>query len=282
MIVSYLYTPALLLDSLLEKRAGIEANALVVDLEDSIHVNLKEVAREKLLSVDVSPIRQSGIQAGIRINSIATYDGIRDLQLLQTVFARPECPIDFILIPKVNHASEVRIYRSLVRTFPVPPRIFSFIETLEAVENANSIAAASDALCFGQADLVSELFAPNDTFIKYARAAFCVAAAKHSIPAIDTNSFEIVDMDRFEGECIAARSEGFTGKAAIHPKHVPIINRVFAVTGETVQAYRTTIDAYMSSPSGFVIKDGAVLAPPFVAKARKMIEFYNRNPDEKK
>lgn len=274
MHVSYLYTPALRVDSLIANRQNLCADAVVVDLEDSIHVNAKAEARARVAELDVSPLTERGVRVGLRINSIATYDGLEDLELLRRLGKQGRHLFEFILVPKVNHATEVKVYRSLLGALPEPPEVYPFIETVEAVENADGIAAVSDGLCFGQADLVAEMYSPNPAYLDYARARLCVAAARYRLQAIDTNSFEIEDMTRFEGECVAAKAHGFTGKAAIHPRQVPAINATFSITAPTIARYRELIDAYHRSSVGFVLVDGEIIAPPFVAKARRMLELY--------
>lgn len=276
MNICYLYTPVLKADSLIANRHSITANVVVLDLEDSTHINAKADARAKLGELDMSPLTELGIKIGLRINAIFTYDGLRDLELVRSLCQKGRWELSYVFLPKVNHASEVELYKRLFSTLPVPPKAYTFIETVEAVDNADEIASVSDALCFGQADLVSEMYSPNETFINYARARMCIAAARYSIEAIDTNSFDIENMASFEAECVAARGYGFTGKAAIHPRQVPVINEIFAVSLETVARYQTTVDTYHQSDVGFVLLDGEVIAPPFVAKARRMLALYTK------
>lgn len=276
MNICYLYTPVLKADSLIANRHSITANVVVLDLEDSTHINAKADARAKLGELDMSPLTELGIKIGLRINAIFTYDGLRDLELVRSLCQKGRWELSYVFLPKVNHASEVELYKRLFSSLPVPPKAYTFIETVEAVDNADEIASVSDALCFGQADLVSEMYSPNETFINYARARMCIAAARYSIEAIDTNSFDIENMASFEAECVAARGYGFTGKAAIHPRQVPVINEIFAVSLETVARYQTTVDTYHQSDVGFVLLDGEVIAPPFVAKARRMLALYTK------
>jgi citrate lyase beta subunit len=275
MNVCYLYTPAARLESLVASRHQIEAEVVVLDLEDSTHVHAKTQARAKVASYDLSPLIDLGIELGIRVNALSTFDGLRDLEMLKSVFDRGNTSISHVFVPKVKHHSEVGVYRNLFNSLSIQPKIVTFIETTESVENADAIANVSDALCFGQADLVAEMYSPNATYIDYARAKLCVAAAKHKILAIDTNSFEIENMEKFEAECSAAKGYGFTGKAAIHPRQVAAIKRVFGVSSDALAAYQATIDSYRNAESGFQIKDGQVIAPPFVAKAQLMLELYN-------
>jgi citrate lyase beta subunit len=274
--VSYLYTPAPRIDSLIAKRQDITADVVVIDLEDSVHVNAKGTAREKVAQFDFSPLTKLGIRLAIRINTMCSFEGLRDLEMLRERYERGDCAIGSILLPKINHASEVRIYRSLFDSVKQRPRLVSFIETLEAVENADAIAAVSDAVCFGQADLGAQMYSPHPAYLDYARTRMCAAAARYHIQSIDTSSFEIHDMARFERECVAARECGFTGKVAIHPIQVEPINRVFGVSGEVLAGYQKLIDAYVHADVGFALKDGQVVAPPFVARARMMLAAYEK------
>jgi citrate lyase beta subunit len=276
MNVSYLYTPAPRLDSLVGNRQTIAADVVVVDLEDSVHYRAKGEAREKVSRFDFSSLISSGIRLGLRINSICTFDGLRDVEMFRELAMRDACPFEYVFIPKVCHQSELRIYKSLFGALEHPPKIYTFIESPDAVENVDGIAAASDAICLGQADLSAELYSPSAAYLDYARARLCVAAARHRIQAIDTNSFEMHDMVVFERECLAAREVGFTGKAAIHPHQVDGINRLFSISKEAVAAYRSAIDTYDSAGVGFAVKDGKVLAPPFVAKARLMLNCFEK------
>jgi citrate lyase beta subunit len=275
MHVSYLYTPALRMGSLIANRQDIVADAVVIDLEDSIHTKAKTDARAKVAEFDVSPLTERGLRVGLRMNTIASYDGLKDMELLLRLGAHDR-HFAFILLPKVNHASDIKIYKSLLSTLRNPPELYPFIETAEAVENADSIAAVSDGLAFGQADLVAEMYSPNESYLNYARARMCVAAARYKLQAIDTNSFEIDDMASFEAECVVAKSYGFTAKAAIHPRQVPAINAVFSVSPATISGYKTLIDTYQRSGVGFVLVEGKVIAPPFVAKARHMLDLHDR------
>jgi citrate lyase beta subunit len=274
--VSYLYTPALWIDSLIAKRQDITADVVIIDLEDSVHINAKAAAREKAGQFDFSPLTKLGIRLAVRINTMCSFDGLRDLEMLRERYERGDCAIGSVLLPKINHASEIRIYRSLFDSLKQRPRLISFIETIEAVENADAIAAVSDAICFGQADLGAQMYSPHPVFLDYARTRMCAAAARYHIQSIDTSSFEIHDMVKFERECAAAKECGFTAKVAIHPIQVEPINRVFGVCSEVLAGYHRLIDAYANADVGFALKDGQVVAPPFVAKARMMLEVYDK------
>ena len=212
----------------------------------------------------------------MRINSLRTFDGLADVQLIRSQVDADKTYLDYVLVPKIKHPGEIDVLRELFAALARPPKLYAFIETVEAVDNADAIAAVSDGLCFGQADLCAEMYHPNDAFVDYARARLCIAAARHGIPAIDTNSFEVEDMAAVERACEIAKTYGFSGKAAIHPSQVEPINRVFTVTPALVEKYQASIDAYERADTGFAIRDGDVIAPPFVTKAKRMLAFYER------
>lgn len=267
-----MYTPVLRADSL-HKILPLRSGLVVLDLEDSIPPHAKDAARARLASTELA---DSGLQGvGLRINSIANPDGLKDIQALIEVAGRAcGVPVRVVFVPKVATGSDVVIYRSLLAKLPNPPEICTFIETVDAVENAFDIAAASDGLCFGQADLVAELYAPDASYLAHARARLCVAAAKYNLPAIDTNSFELWDMEVVRAQSVAARNCGFTGKAAIHPKQVEVITDTFVVSAEELDGYRRTIKDYEDDARGFNVTKDRILAPPFVLKARRMLRLY--------
>lgn len=272
-----LYTPALRVESAF-KYVPLAAGALVLDLEDSTPAGSKAAARAQLAAVDLSETGLSGVS--LRVNSIETPDGLLDLQaLLELNGEIGGIPVDTVFAPKVAAGRDVAIYRSLLSALPDPPEICSFIETVDAVENAFDIAAASDGLCFGQADLAAEMYTPNESFLAHARARLCVAAAKYCLPAIDTNSFELWDMDVVRTQCEDAKRCGFTGKAAIHPKQIEVITETFRVDPAEIDAYRQMIKDYENDPRGFTVTKDQVIAPPFVLKARRMLQLYDGTAD---
>ncbi|PCE31254.1 HpcH/HpaI aldolase/citrate lyase family protein [Burkholderia ubonensis] len=274
MDISFLYTPALRIDDLRKKAGLVAPSRVILDLEDSVHAHSKDKARRHLAEQDVGDLTAAGLRFGMRVNVLTSYDGIADIQFLKALYESGKTYVEYVLVTKITHPKEVEVYRSLFATLPKPPKIYAFIETVEAVDRADAIAAVSDGLCFGQADLAAEMYHANATFIDYARARMCIAASRRRIPAIDTNSFDVVDMDAFQKECEAAKAYGFTGKAAIHPRQVDPINRVFSVRDELIDQYQASIAAYEAAETGFAIRDGEVIAPPFITKARRMLAFY--------
>lgn len=267
------YVPASRADALL-KNVPRHSVALVLDLEDSVPEQMKPVARERLGDIDLTGTGLSGVY--VRINSIETPDGLLDIQTILALGGEiGGLPIRTVLAPKIVTGRDVAIYRSLLSDLADPPEICSFIETVDAVENAFDIAAASDGLCFGQADLIAEMWAPDESFLAHARARMCVAASRYGLPVIDTNSFELWDMDVVRAQSEASKRCGYTGKAAIHPKQVDAIVETFTVSPEELDGYRQTIKDYEESDARFAVSKDRILAPPFILKARRMLALHD-------
>ncbi|WP_367131944.1 MULTISPECIES: HpcH/HpaI aldolase/citrate lyase family protein [Streptomyces] len=267
------YVPASRVDTLL-KNVPRDSIALVLDLEDSVPKDAKPTAREQLGTVDLTGTGLTGVS--MRINSIETPEGLLDIQTILALGGRiGGLPLRTVLVPKVAAGRDVAIYRSLLAGLDDPPEICSFIETLDAVENAFDIAAASEGLCFGQADLVAEMWAQDENYLAHARSRMCVAASRYGLPVIDTNSFELWDMDLVRAQCEASKQCGFTGKAAIHPKQVDTIVETFSVPPAELDEYRQTIKDYEADERGFAVSKDRVLAPPFVLRARRMLALHD-------
>ncbi|AXV79791.1 MULTISPECIES: HpcH/HpaI aldolase/citrate lyase family protein [Ralstonia solanacearum species complex] len=279
MHVSYLFTPALKIDSLL-KGAGTQADAVVLDLEDSIHISAKTEARIRVQHA-LRKLRERHAEIGIRINSLSTPYGLQDATLIFELQKSKDSRIDSVFIPKIHNGGELRLYKNLFSSLPVPVKLVPIIETVDAVNEIGEISTLSDALILGQADLSAEMYSANKSFIAHARAMVCISAARRCIPAIDTNSFELKNMEQFAAECLAAKHEGFIGKAAIHPCQVPIINNTFRVSREELDHYASSIETYNNSPDGFSIVNGRVIAPPFIAKAKKILDLHSSQPSSK-
>jgi citrate lyase beta subunit len=276
MYLSYFITPALGIDALY-LYTNLWQTFVVIDLADSIHMRVKQEARQEIALFDFTPL-EGKVRLGVRINPITTIEGVRDVELLYGLFCRGGFPISHIIIPQVKNTDEMSIYASIFASMPSQPKLIPVIDTSEAVDNVEKIAALSDAIMCGDLDLVAGVFSANQRYIDSARTNLCIAAAKRGIVAIDTNSYELENMPCLETECVLAKSQGFTAKAALHLVQVPIINSVFAVPEEEIVHCRGVINEYEASEGSVVVKRGRlVVSASAVTKAKRILEFYDHN-----
>lgn len=278
----YLNTSVLKLDTGLHD-PSFGSGVVIIDLEDAVHVAHKQAARATLAALDLSGPSARAVRFGVRINSLMGLDGLRDLSVLADwVRARHlqsgASPISFVQLPKVESRFELDLCRAALRDLPQMPEVIPIIETPGGVARLDEIAAASDAMMFGRVDMSASMYRANRSWLAYARGAFCVACARYAIPAIDTAGFgnvaDIKDSAAFEADCLDGRAEGFTARAVVHPAQVPVVKRVFAMDPDELRGYRMTIAAYDEADTGFSVSNGNIVAPPFVARARKMLRVY--------
>lgn len=277
MRVSYLNTSLLRFNPQAED-PSFGSDAVILDLEDAVHMRHKEQARSVLATLDLEPLLARGIRFGVRINSLMSLAGLQDWCTLTDLLRQQPGKITFIQLPKVESAFEVELCRSILNENSLAIEIIPIIETPKGVEHLERIAALSDAMMFGRVDMTAAMYRSNAGYMAYARGRFCVACAQCGIPAVDTANFgsgsDIMDLDAFEQDCMMGLAEGFTARAVVHPAQVEIVNRVFTVSEEELQTFCDTIIAYADAETGFSVVNGNIVAPPFVARARRMLRLY--------
>jgi citrate lyase subunit beta/citryl-CoA lyase len=229
----------------LENARAIPADALILDLEDAVAPDAKEIARRQV--ADAVAARGFGRREIIvRINALATPWGEDDLAA--AVAAKP----DAVLVPKVStpqdlHAVEERLVRLHA---PAATALWAMVETPLAILNIAALAGAGGRLaCFvmGTNDLVKELHGhhtPDRANLSAALGLSVLAARTHGLAAIDGVFNDIQDSDGFLRQCHQARSFGFDGKTLIHPSQVEPCNGVFAPSAEEVISARQLIAAF--------------------------------------
>ena len=213
-----------------QKAFASGADIVILDLEDSVARALKDDARRQVFSfVDSSA---NNARLAIRINALVNRFGLLDL------LAASEAELAWIILPKAESPTQVEQIRKLCPK----SRIAALIESARGISTAFEIArGGADALIFGAADYSSEM--GLDCVWKtllFARARIVEAAVLAGVPVIDTPFFSIAEPDALSSEARAARSHGFSGKAAIHPAQIDAINAAFSPSEEDLRWARAT------------------------------------------
>ncbi len=282
---SFLFVPA---DSArkLDKAMTSGADALIVDLEDSIALDGKARARDSaaafLKDVIATAPRPYVL---VRVNGLQT--GLTDADLDAVVPAKP----DAIMLPKaeggasVVHADAKLAVREAISDLPDGHiKILPIAtETAAALFVAGTFAGASArlmGLTWGAEDLSAELGAhanrdAQGRFLdpyRLARVLCLAGAAAAAVPAIDTVYVDFRDENGFRRECEEALRDGFSGKMAIHPAQVPIINEVFTPSPEALARAQAIVDAFAKNPGAGVIGIGGVMDDrPHLVKAMRLL-----------
>jgi citrate lyase subunit beta / citryl-CoA lyase len=274
----------------LDKAMTCGADALIIDLEDSIALEGKARARDSAAAFLKEAMKESGPSASrpymmVRVNGLQT--GLTDADLDAIALAQP----DAIMLPKaeggasVVHADAKLAVREA--TCGLPDGHIKILpiatETAAAMFLAGTFAGSSMrliGLTWGAEDLSAELGAQanrdkDGRFLDPYRLArvLCIAgAAAASIPAIDTVYVDFRNADGFRRECEDACRDGFTGKMAIHPAQVPIINDVFTPTASAVAHARAVMDAFAAAPGAGVVGIGGVMYDrPHLVRAKQLL-----------
>ena len=253
------------------------ADIVCIDLEDAIAPNQKDAAREATLALFETYKKKSQPECIVRINSLRSADGIYDII---GILARKRPPPG-LMLTKVKTSDEVCQLEELLTGPPFDSiRFHVIIETNDALEDAYKIAKCSeriDSLLFGGVDMSAELRTNLDwENLLYARSRLVHAAAGANIDLIDVPSLDLEDLEGLEEAAKASAGLGFTGKAAIHPKQLEVINRCFSPSPEAIAEARRIVEAFENSEDGLVVVDGKLLEKPVLRSMRRIIAIAER------
>ena len=232
---------------MISKAPTVEADAIILDLEDAVPFPDKETGRF-LVKDSLKFAKSGGSPVYVRTNGVPT--GLLADDLDSVV----QKGLDGIVLPKCQSKNDIhqleRMLKKLETKRRIKPRsigILCTIETAKGVQNAWEIATASKrifAIGFGAGDYSIDMgaspyklsVAQGESEIIYPRSVIAVAARAAGIKAIDTVFFGLLtDKDGFVKECTVARRLGFHGKFLIHPNQVEAANRLFCPSPEDVE-----------------------------------------------
>ena len=272
----------------LAKAASTGADALLLDLEDAVSQDRLPAARGLVLDYLKSHDRSSQ-QVWVRINPLNTPLSLPDL-----VAVMPGKP-DGIVLPKPLNASDVLqldhflsaleqhegIKAGHTRILPVATEVAGALFSLNTYAGCSARLAG---LTWGAEDLATAVGAStnkkdngefDDTFV-LARSLCLLAAAHAGVQAIDTLSVDFRHADSLQADVQRAKRQGFSGKLAIHPDQVAIINAGFTATPEELQHAQRIVDAFaQAGGAGAVQLDGKMVDKPHLTQALRLLSTRN-------
>ena len=272
---SFIFCPALK-PELFSKALNSGTDIVCLELEDAIPPKDKDLARENAIALFDLPQADDGVERVVRINSLRETAGLRDIQ---AILASNDPP-PFIMVPKVKTPGEIVLLDELLLEARKTSRLHVIIETNEGLEAAHEIAQAStrvDALFFGGIDMAAELRCRSAWEpLLYARSRVVHAAATAEIDAIDVPYLDLDDMEGLKEEARLSRDLGFSGKGAIHPKQIPIINEVFTPRQDEISRAYKVIRAYETAEGGITVVDGKLIEKPVIREAHRILSIAER------
>ncbi|MGC4789562.1 HpcH/HpaI aldolase/citrate lyase family protein [Micromonospora sp. DT178] len=262
---SILYTPALSLDRVV-KAWSYDADVHLIDLEDSVPAAEKPAARTVCRAALEKAPRPENV--AVRINELGSVAAVQDLVALTEGSVRP----GIVMMTMVTSAAEVALLRRILASADAHPEIYVTVETVEAVAEIDAIAAASDGLVLGSADLAATLGVEITwEAMLAARQAMALACARHGTACIDTANFRLAEPAVLAQETARVRALGFHGKATVHPGELDEINRVLRPQADDLRLARRVAEAVRAANGGIAVLDGNMVGPPFARMARATV-----------
>ncbi|MBC7155117.1 MAG: CoA ester lyase [Rhodobacteraceae bacterium] len=266
----------------LTKGAGSGADALILDLEDSVAPDRKSIARAMV--IDYLAGARQGPELWVRINPLDE-GGVEDLVAL--VRAAP----DGLIVPKVDHPEDMARLALMMDVLERRDGITTPIRFMpvasETARAALSLGAYSDValprlygLTWGAEDLATALAAranrgPDGQFdftYRMVRATCLLAARAANVAPIDTLHADFRDEAGLIADSTASAREGFTGRLAIHPAQVAAINAAYSPTAADIAHAQRVVAAFAASPgTGVVGLDGMMLDRPHLKQAQTLL-----------
>ncbi|MGI9408210.1 MAG: HpcH/HpaI aldolase/citrate lyase family protein [Hyphomicrobiaceae bacterium] len=251
----------------LEKAKTLAADSLILDLEDAVAPEAKEMARAQV----VAAVKAGGYghrEVVIRVNELDTPWSEADIAAAVRVVP------DAILVPKVSSGDEVRQITDMLRSAGLneATQLWVMIETPRAILEISEIAAASNdpvipltCLVLGTNDLAKETGASlsKDRFGVQSWLSMCVCAARaHGLHILDGVFNDFKDKEGFEAECRQGALLGMDGKTLIHPGQIAGANIVFSPKEREVIWARKVIEAFAQPENagrGVITVDGQMV-----------------------
>jgi len=253
-------------------------DAVILDLEDSVHRMEKDAARI-LVRNTLRAVDFGGCERMVRINQLPL--GLEDLA--EIVGESP----DLILIPKIEEAEQVtevdrmigelKARQGSIRSVWIMP----ILESALGIENAFAIASASEnvaALTIGLEDYTADLGVVKTTEgheSRYARSRVINAARAAGVQAIDSVYGDVADLDGLRRWGEASRAMGFEGMGCIHPGQIRVIHEAFAPTPAEIEKAQRIVAAFDEAQEkrlAVVSLGSKMIDPPVVQRALKLVD----------
>jgi citrate lyase subunit beta/citryl-CoA lyase len=268
---SWLFVPA---DSekKIVKALDSEADAIIFDLEDSVAPALKPVARDLLNTL---PKRSGGPEWWVRINPLGSEFHKDDLELIAIA------DVHGIVLPKAESGADVTELAHRTGNIPIHAIVTETAASLFSLLSYRQPGSPLAAMSWGAEDLSAALGASSKydddgglAFTYRLARSLCLAGAVAAgVQPVDGVFQDFRDDEGLRAEAEAARREGFTGKLAIHPAQVPVINAAFTPSPEEVKHAEAIVAAFEAQPDAGVLSvEGKMVDRPHLTQARRILE----------
>jgi citrate lyase subunit beta / citryl-CoA lyase len=270
----------------LSKADGVQSDALIFDLEDSVAAPRKQIGREMTKEfMSARPQAERTVKHYVRINPLESDAPLRDLAGIMA--GAP----DGIMLPKASGPHDVDLISKYLDVLEIEHGVEPGSTRIVAItgESSAGVLSLGDyakaklprliGMCWGPWDLAAEVGAAGNRHedgsyeftYRMAMSLSLLGAKAAGVQAIDTAFTEFKDSEGLLKWCKMIRREGWTGKVAIHPAQVPIIHEGFCPSEEEVTHAQRVLDAFADESEGVASLDGVMLDLPHLKQARYIL-----------
>jgi len=268
---SWLFVPA---DSekKIAKALQSEADAVIFDLEDSVAPSQKAAARDILKTL---PKQSNGPQWWVRVNPLGSEFHKDDLTLIGSAY------VHGIVLPKAESGADVVQLAHRTGNIPIHAIVTETAASLFGLLSYRAPSTPLAAMSWGAEDLSAALGASSkydesgelSFTYKLARSLCLAGAMAAGVQPVDGVFADFRDEEGLRKESEAARREGFTGKLAIHPAQVAVINAAFTPSADDIAHAEAIVAAFEAHPDAGVLSvDGKMVDRPHVVQAKRTLE----------
>ena len=278
---SLLFTPGNN-EHMMRKTGTLEADAVILDLEDAVPMAEKGTARD-LVRDSIQPVASGGSRVFVRINALST--GLAADDLRGTV----QSGLAGVVLPKTEAANDVIEVSEWISELEYRQGLTSeslalipLLETSRGILSANDIATASRriiAVAFGRLDFSRDMgisLSQEGQEILYAMSHVALVARAAGVTAIDSPCVEFRDLNRLQCEAQRARQLGFRGKLLIHPCQIEWVHRVFSPSDEELAYAQKVKEAFESAEArglGAVSLEGTMIDIASLRQAEEVLSW---------
>lgn len=271
---SVLYMPGANARALAKART-LDADALILDLEDAVAPDAKAQARTQVAAA----LHEGGYgrrECIVRVNALDTPWGLDDVRAIAHAGAHA------VLLPKVESPAQLAALAQALDAAGAPADLplWAMAETPLGFLRLDAIAgghARLAAIVVGTSDLVKDLHArhtPSRDETLLARSLAVMAARAHGLAVLDGVHLDLNDDTGLQDACRQGRDQGFDGKTLIHPRQIAAANAAFAPTPEEQDAARRRLDAWKAAQAegkGVAVVDGALVENLHAQEAERVL-----------
>ncbi|MER7562669.1 HpcH/HpaI aldolase/citrate lyase family protein [Streptomyces sp. NPDC048523] len=249
------------------------ADVVVVDLEDAVAPDRKRYAREATAERLGDP---QPVPVHVRVNALDSPLAAADLAAIA-----PLPGVCGLRLPKVTAPAQItRVAQTTARAEGGAPPLYALLESALGIEHAYAIATAHPSLrgiALGEADLRADLGVRHDGGLDWSRSRVVVAARAAALPPPSQSVHpDIRDLEGLRASCAHGRALGFLGRAAVHPRQLPVIERAYLPTEEEIEQAETVLKAAQAHQGAQALPDGTFIDAAVVTQAHRTLSLAGR------